>query len=499
MIEGAWLMIRRFFVLTAFTLLAAAGLASEASDYAKFIDRWREVAQQLEVTAFTVAIVEGDRVVFTHAYGTRSPEDATPVTSATPFYIASSTKPFTAMGIMILADEGKLSIDDPVAKHLAKFKLRDADLTKKITVRDLMTHRYGINSSPIVWADAYTGQITDEMFFRLLETAAIGGKYAYSNVHFTILGRVIEAKSGMPWQDFLDERIFKPAGMKHTTARASRLYGEFQGALPSEYTSAGRIASPNPKADNVMHAAGGMGASADDLARWLLLNMNGGAIAGAQILSETSMKEMLARQLDIPKSERPNGPTGMGLGWMLGEYNGEKTVHHHGGYIGASARILFFLEKKRGIAVLNNDSGPASMLPEIVMLDFCDAVTGKQRPDELPDLYERAKAWRERRKAEPEFNPSDNHAMNLSKPMDAYAGIYESPVHGTLTIAIEGKQLRAECGNLKLKLKNADLDQFQAYVLGDIETLRFQFDDAGKVKTVILGPKVGTVRRYQRK
>lgn len=492
-------MICRIALMMFVAALARVGFSSEGPDFSKLAERWTAAAKELEVTGLSAVIVNGNDVAFTYVYGTRAPKDETPITPATPFYIASSTKPFTAMGIVILAEDGKLNIDDPVSKHLPQFKLRDPDLTAKITLRDLMSHRYGINSSPIVWLDAYTGQITDEKFFELLETASVNGSFAYTNLHFTILGRVIESVSGKPWQQFLEERIFIPAGMKHMTASASRLYGEFNGALPAVYNANGRELSPFPKDDSVMHAAGGMGSSADDLARWIMLNMNGGAIEDTRIISEASTREMQKVQVTIPDPPRGAERTAVGLGWMLGEYGGAKTVHHHGGYIGASARILFFPEKKWGIAVLNNDTGPASALPDVIMDDFSDLVTGTKREDDLPKLIADGKKWREERKQREMIVPSDNHVKNLSKPIERYAGIYESDIHGTLEIQAEGDRLKAEIGNLKLGLQNDGTDQFKANVFGSIELLRFRFGDDGQANLAILGPKIGTIRRFKRR
>jgi CubicO group peptidase (beta-lactamase class C family) len=131
-------------------------------------DRWQAVAEQLRIPGFAVIAVKGDQIVLLDAIGVCDPSGKQPVTPRSPFYLASVTKSFTALGIAILVDEGKVKLDEPVRTYLPRFTLADEDLAKKITVRDLLCHRYGLNSEPITIAEAYLGNITDERYYRLL-------------------------------------------------------------------------------------------------------------------------------------------------------------------------------------------------------------------------------------------------------------------------------------------------------------------------------------------
>src|SRR5262249_40504064 len=157
--------------------------------------------------------------------------------------------------------------------------------------------------------------------------------------HFTLLGRVIESVTGKPWRDFLDARLFQPAGMTRTTGYASRMYGDANVALPCRETAEGWTVSPLIKTDRTMHAAGGLGTTARDLGQWLRLNMNLGTVNGKRILSEAG-----ARQMQTPQSQgEPEGKIrrleGFGLGWQLGTYRGRPYATHGGGYVGAAAHI----------------------------------------------------------------------------------------------------------------------------------------------------------------
>jgi CubicO group peptidase (beta-lactamase class C family) len=208
---------------------------------------------------------------------------------------------------------------------LPEFVLPSEDLTAALTLRDLLCHRHGLECGPIVHRDAYTGQITDEIYFRLLQDAEIANYVRYSNIHFTLAGRAIEDASGLKWQDFLDQRLFVPAGMMRTTAYASEMYGKLEHAEPMLRIEEMWRRSPLVKTDRTMHAAGGMGTTARDAARWLILNLNGGEIDGRRILPETM----------------------------------EEEYFHGGGYVGAASYISFLPEHGIGVAALaNSDGGP---------------------------------------------------------------------------------------------------------------------------------------------
>jgi len=134
--------------------------------------RWGEVMDLFDVPGMAVAVVR-DGQTYVQCFGARDPKSGDPVTPETLFYIASVTKTFTATAICELADEGRLRLDDPVRKYLPRFQLPDSALTRSITIRDLLCHRYGIDSTPIVFLDAFTGEITEDRYYHWLAQADI--------------------------------------------------------------------------------------------------------------------------------------------------------------------------------------------------------------------------------------------------------------------------------------------------------------------------------------
>ena len=165
-----------------------------------------------------MAVVRGDEVVLLLGLGTRDADKKLPVTVDSPFYIASSTKSFTAMAVAILADEGKIDLDAPVKRYLPRFTLANEAVAEKMTVRDLLAHRLGIDSGPISTNEAYTGLITEDRYYRLLKRVTPKSEFRYSNLNFTLAGRVIEAASGQSWKQFIAQRILRPPECGTVTA-----------------------------------------------------------------------------------------------------------------------------------------------------------------------------------------------------------------------------------------------------------------------------------------
>ena len=285
--------------------------------FAQLESRWAKAVDDLRVPGMAVVVVRGDRVLFRKAFGTRDGER--PVTEQSAFYIASATKPFVALAIMQLVEAGKVELDAPVKRYLPRFKVADAKVTEELTVRELLSHAPGINSGPIVTLDAFTGEITEDRYYRFLAGVKPTGKVDYSNVHYTLAGRIIEAVTKKGWRDYLAENVFAPAGMDHATGYADAMYARDDVALPMLPGAE----TPTPcqrKTDRTMHAAGGLGTSIRDLERWLIVQLNDGAVGDARLLSKDGMWEYHDLQSELGE---PNGKvrriTGFALGWQYGD------------------------------------------------------------------------------------------------------------------------------------------------------------------------------------
>ena len=286
----------------------------------------------------------------------------------------------------------------------------------------------------------------------------------YSNVHFTLLGRVVEAASGKPWRDYLEERLFRPAGLTRTTGYASRMYADPDCAIPMERVDGEWRACRLRKIDRTMHAAGGLGASARDAARWLLLHLNDGEIDGKRVISAE-----LAREMRTPEGRFPRTSgsirimEGYGLGWQVGTFHGTRLCAHGGGYAGASAYYAMLPEKKCGFALLMNASGAASGLQDAIAVDILDRlIEGDERIDVLDGYRSRVREQKARfADRSGQVRAELARPLELSRPAGDYAGRFRCADLGTVTIVPDGARLKVVMGECELDVLPAGRDAFK--------------------------------------
>ncbi|MHC5110070.1 MAG: serine hydrolase [Planctomycetota bacterium] len=456
-----------------------------AQDLSSFDARFARIGEELDVPGMAVAVVKDDKIVYRNAFGTRDPESGKPVDMDTVFYIASSTKSFTAAAILTLVDEGELSLDDPVRKHLRRFDLGKKKLTHSVTIGDLLSHGKGISNGPIVWLDAFTGQINEARFYHWLPESEVKGGFEYTNLHYTLLGRVLEAKTGKSWKDVLADRLFAPIGMDAATCYADDMYAEGQNvAYPSALDSKGLSRTEIRKINTTMHAAGGMGASANDMARWIRFQLNGGEIDGALILKPETMKKSHGLIAKGKRNILGRAREGYGLGWFVGSYQGETLVDHGGGYVGTAAAVSFMPERGIGVVVLANASTIAT---ELITLEIYDLLLGTKGKDQLPRMARMTRQRRDRMRQESEVKGANPVDGGLSLPAEAYVGTYESRDWGTVELVLRDGKLCGRMGALPLSFGSTGTDKFMVGAsTGEPDPGRFDLDGKGGVSALVL-------------
>lgn len=477
------------------------GLA-EVPALAGLSERWQEAMTALGVPGLAVAILRPGEAPIIATFGVRTAEGETPVTAETMFYIASVTKTYVAALCAALAEDGRLDLDAPVRRYLPQLALPDEALAASLAVRDLLCHRYGINRSEIVWLDAYTGQITDADYFRLLAGAEIAGEVDYTNVHFTLAGRVVEAVTGRSWQEALQERILDPAGLARTTASASRLYADPDHAEPMVFLAGNWQILPLRKTDRTMHAAGGLGTSILDAARWLELFLAGGTLDGRQLIAPATVADMLAAHSNFAEPRgRLRIEQGFGLGWQRGTYRpgGPLQFRHGGSYEGAAAELTFLPERGIGVAVLANAGGPGNGLVAMVQVDVLDRLLAVEEPADLLPSYSRyAAQQREQVAYEMPKGPAPAARLGLSLAPERYVGRYRHPDQGEAEILLEGGSLRGRIGDLPLALHAAAVDSFSVSIVpGMLSRGRFEIEQ-GRVRALWLQADGDELTRFER-
>ena len=314
-------------------LLAGLLLLQDASPLR---DRMQTFVERGEAAGIVAVVGFGERVE-TAAVGFADRERSVPMAPDTIFRIASMTKPITAIAVLMLEDEGKLSVDDPVEKHLPEFKGQALVKSKSpqetvlvkpsrpITIRDLATHTSGLPGAPPPGlSDLYRRRHRSlaeavAAFSQMPLAFEPGTKWAYCNTGIDTLGRVVEAVAGTSFEAFLEERLFAPLGMKDTffypaperEPRIAALYGKKGDGLQRIESFIGDV----PKGRYPL-PAGGLYSTAPDLARLCRLMLDRGVWEGRRILSEAAVAKMTSNQTGDLKAGFTPG-VGMGLGWQV--------------------------------------------------------------------------------------------------------------------------------------------------------------------------------------
>ena len=430
----------------------AAELPNGLSDFDAQVDR---VRKEFNVPGIAVAIVKDGQVVLERGYGVREMGKPDPVTETTQFAIASNTKAFTAASLSILADEGKLSLDDKVVDHLPWFRMSDAYVTGEMRVRDLLAHRSGLTLGAgdlLYWPT--TDYSTREVVERLSKVPLKGGfrdRYAYDNILYAVAQEVIEQVSGMRYADFLQQRIFTPLGMSGTRFNSDFLKPEDQPAIGHalyDFTQLKPIAEPTTWRNN--SGAGGIYSSVHDMAQWMEVQLAGGKMAdGQQLFSEKRQHEMWSMITPIPVG-KPSVPelaaatpnfSGYGEGWQMSDYQGHRLVWHTGGWPGMVSRLTLVPEQHLGVIVLTNQESGAAF--NAVTLRVLDAYLGTPAND-WTAAYAKAvaKSAANADKSWDEHQAARNAKAKPSLPLAGYAATYRDPWYGEVEVKQQGGKLR---------------------------------------------------------
>ncbi|MFL6676423.1 MAG: serine hydrolase [Massilia sp.] len=434
---------------------AAAPVAAPAYDLEADVAR---VMKTFDVPGIAIAVVKDGKVVAARGFGVRKLGEPAKVDGQTLFEIASNSKAFTAAALAMLVDEGKLSWDDPVTRHLPDFQMYDAYVTHEMTIRDLLTHRsgLGLGAGDLLWWPT-TNFSTDEIIHKLRyirPSTSFRNSYAYDNLLYIVAGKIIAAKSGKPWGETVRERILQPVGMTRTTTSLAENEGNPN--VSSAHSKINdRIAAV--KSMPVPNAIGAVGinTNAEDIARWMNVLLDGGRVgvdaSGKEIhlFSAKQSREMWTAQTPM-KIMEPKAPlaatkpnfSAYGLGFQLRDYRGQMVAMHGGALQGFYSRVLLVPESKLGIAILTNaESGGALSALQYTLLDrYLGVQNGTDWIKAVAGVEEEAHA---KEMARLKTSGATRAARSKpSLPLASYDGDYEDAWYGIATIRQSGgKQL----------------------------------------------------------
>jgi CubicO group peptidase (beta-lactamase class C family) len=472
-------------LLLAVAPLAAQGRPAAKPDLAAF-DRY--VAQGVKdwhANGLAIAVVSNDSLVFAKGYGKLDAHKPDLVNEHTRFAIGSTTKAMTSAAIAMLVDEGKIHFDDRVIDILPDFRLYDPYATRETTIRDLLTHRTGLPGTDLMWArEPFT---MAEMIHRLRyvkPTTSFRSTLEYQNVTYAISGAIVEKVSGMSWDAFIRERIFKPLGMNESEPLVSGIIGKPNVASPHAPSGDTGIVVPYRSTDAIA-PAGSVYSSVSDMSKWMRFILDSGRVGGKRLISAASFTELVTPQIRAPMAlypaltlARPHGFS-YGLGWFIQDYQGEVVWMHTGSIDGMCAIIGLLPDRRTGVYVLENTDHIE--LRHALMYKVFDLFMGNPARDWSKELSAVEGPAAPRVAGAPRPQPA---AAPPSLALDRYAGTYVDSAYGAIDV-------RFANGALSAKFRDRDLgaldpvrsDTFRSQGGRDRDALSVSFvtDGAGSV------------------
>lgn len=356
-------------LLVVFTVLIAIGLSPMASradsasatgvslqqiDQEKIDAYIRSRMQIASIPGLALGIVQGDEVVYLKGYGIAGP-DGRAVTPQTPFILGSTSKSFTALAVMQLVEAGKINLDAPVTQYLPWFRTSDAAASAQITVRNLLNQNSGLptyagrqglldnNQS----STALENGVRDLSGVQLSQPAGQG--YEYANENYNILGLIVQTVSGQSYEDYVRSAIFAPLQMNHSAAaRTDSAAADVATGYRTWLFWPVAFDAPYPRSTT---PSGLLISSAEDMAHYLIAQLNGGAYGSNQLLSPQGIATLHTPGVKI------SAASSYGMGWVIQGQPGSTSVWHNGDESNFHSNLLLLPDQQIGIVVLINIGG----------------------------------------------------------------------------------------------------------------------------------------------
>jgi D-alanyl-D-alanine carboxypeptidase len=436
----------------------APGTSRAASELGAALDAVLREAFPADQPGATAIVVRDGAVLLRGGYGMADLEQGIAMAPEHVFRIGSITKQFTGVGILMLAEEGRLSLDDPLTRFFPDYPTGG----RTVTVEHLLGHTSGIRSYTGMreWVPTRRQDLTLEQLIAVFRDQPFefepGERWSYNNSGYVLLGAIIEQLSGMSYADFVEARIFRPLGM------TASFYGDVQRIIPGRIPGYSRSGGQWTNAEYVSmthpHAAGALLSTVDDLARW------DRAISRGELMGEGAWRSAFT-----PIALNDGRSTGYGAGWSRGRIGPHGTVEHGGGINGFSTFAMRVPEAGLFVAVLTNADNPLAS-PGQVALRLADLALGGVMDE--PAV------------AVPEDRLRD------------YVGVYRIDDSATRTITMRDGALRSQrTGGNPFELRPIGDDLFLFPTTGT--RLRFVRED-GTVTAMVMEPRAGMEERADR-
>jgi CubicO group peptidase (beta-lactamase class C family) len=461
------------------------------SELAAFTER---LLAQFGVPGAAVAVVQGGEVVYLNGFGVRNAATGEPLTPQTRMMPGSTGKSLTTMMMATLVDDGTFSWDTPAQQILPSFAVQDPALSAQITMRNLVCACTGVPRRD--FEIAFNGnELSAEEFVASLRSfefyTPIGEAFQYSN-QLVASGGYIAAvadptSSGSLLEDYaatLQARVLDPIGMPNTTLSFDDVEASGNYAVPhSRRLAVDAPYEPRPlRSETVLGAGAPAGvhwSTAEDMARYLVTELSRGvAPDGTRVVSAQQLEETWRPQVPVSATEQ------YGLGWFVGNYKGQRLIHHGGNTFGFTSDFAFLPDADIGILVLANGQGTNAM-NEAIRTRLWELVFAQEAEAEAVATYALEQATAQTTSFAAQLGDSVDTAA-----ISPFLGRYTNEALGEVILSLEGDALTLDAGEFRLQLlplRGAE-SQTQGYLIVDppVAGVNVTFADAGGQPTLTL-------------
>lgn len=428
--------------------------------------RVEEALRQWSVPGCVVLVVDRDQILYFQAHGRRHFAREQPLAKTHLFPMASCTKAFTTTLLAMLVEDGTLHWDDRVRQHLPDFHLADAEADRQATLRDLLTHRCGVEGHDLLWYHApWDIQESIRRLGKVAPSYPFRGGFAYQSILVAAAGLAATQTAGRPWESLMQARIFTPLGMTSAVCHDRQL-SPAQRPIGHRQTLNGRLETvpwypletPNPAGTILLAAA--------DLAPWLRLHLNQGRHADQQLIAANVLAETHQPQTPIPldaTNRRLNPDTkalAYGMGWVVRDHRGHRELAHAGKIDGFLVHLTLLPDAGYGLAILGNlERTRMNLALSNTLVDYLLDLP----PQDWHHYFQQLQAEDRRHRQEQltALEQSRQPDQEPSLPLEAYAGIYHNPAYGQATIQHTPAGLRWQWSSFERMLDHHHGDVFR--------------------------------------
>ncbi|WP_375383274.1 serine hydrolase [uncultured Sphingomonas sp.] len=489
-------------------LLASPALADPPAGFGARVEALR---RQVGVPGLAIAIVENGRTTLARGYGVRRLNRPEPVDADTIFLTGSTGKAFTVAALATLVDAGRIGWDDKVTDRLPGFQMYDPWVTREMTIRDLLVHRSGLGLGEgdllfVPRSNLSRAEAVRRIRFLKPATSFRSG-YAYDNVLYMVAGQLIEAVTGQRWEDYVREHVLIPAGMTRATTDSEPRFATADRAWPHARLNGGLRGAGDQQVlderDELARSgapAGGMAVSANDMAKWLRIQLAHGALPhGGRLFSEAAHDEMWRPQVIQPIDPTPPEVAGSGPsyslyapGWEIQDYHGARLVWHSGAVFGFKTVVVLLPDRNVGFSIeMNSEDGELARGLMFELIDHYLGVPAQAWPERWIAYKKRLVSGGLKALGAATATPAP---IGPSLPLARYAGTLTDPWYGDVAVTSTTDGLHIDFRSTPRMVGRLEHYQYDTFVTRfddpalEPAYISFALDAQGKVARATVKP-----------